>query len=177
MGEGKELFYICDPQAVSADPETWTTRIAPANLGIVPVPSPAGSPNYMGAALEGWCLCKGAANPEGAARFSECSVLANSDPDAAAIADKKLRDEAEWSNELIRINKEINEAARQDPVVEFAAGVSSDAASLTTDFIDGIGLKGPFHGIDWDTTKEETGFVIYLLVDEADNVLKQLAES
>ena len=174
MGEGKELFYICGSWAVNTDPNTWTTKIDPADLGIVPVPSPAGSDNYMAATLDGWCLCKGAANPEGVARFGECSILANQDPDAVAIGDRKLRDDAKWSDELIQINKDINDIARQFPVVDLSTGVSTDVANLTTDGGDQVGLRAAFHGTDWATNRDEIGAVVQMLVEEADGQIKDL---
>lgn len=174
MGEGKELFYICGSWAVNTDPNTWTTKIDPSDLGIVPVPSPAGSDNYMAATLDGWCLCKGAANPEGVARFGECSILANQDPDAVAIGDRKLRDDAKWSDELIQINKDINDIARQFPVVDLSTGVSTDVANLTTDGGDQVGLRAAFHGTDWATNRDEIGAVVQMLVEEADGQIKDL---
>ncbi|MGN0692905.1 MAG: ABC transporter substrate-binding protein [Oscillospiraceae bacterium] len=174
MGEGKELFYIIGSWAITTDPATWSTKIDPEDLGIVPVPSPAGSPNYMAATLEGWCLCKGAANPDGVARFAECNILAAQDEAAIAISDQKLRDDAHWSDELIQINKEINETARQYPVVDLATGVSTDVASLTTEGGAGVGLRAPFHGTDWATNRDEISAVIAMLVDEADQQIKAL---
>ncbi|MCI5752291.1 MAG: extracellular solute-binding protein [Oscillospiraceae bacterium] len=174
MGEGKELFYICGAWAVNTDPATWTTKIDPADLGLVPVPSPAGSPNYQAATLDGWCLCKGASNPDGVARFAECTILANKDEAAIAIGDQKLRDDAHWSDELIQINKEINDIARQYPVVDLATGVSTDVASLTTDGGDNVGLRGAFHGVDWATNRDEISSVVSMLVDEADQQIKDL---
>ena len=174
MGEKKELYYIVGAWAVQSNPDTWTTKIDPANLGIAPVPSPAGSENYIGATLDGWCLCKGAANPEGVALFAECNLLANKDPDAIAIGDQKSRDDFGWSDELIEINKEINAAAKANPVVDLATGVSSDVASLTTDGGDEIGLRAAYHGVDWATNREEISAVVSTLVEEADSELQSL---
>ena len=174
MGEKKELYYIVGAWAVQSNPDTWTTKIDPANLGIAPVPSPAGSENYIGATLDGWCLCKGAANPEGVALFAECNLLANKDPDAIAIGDQKSRDDFGWSDELIEINKEINAAAKANPVVDLATGVSSDVASLTTDGGDEIGLRAAYHGVDWATNREEISAVVNTLVEEADSELQSL---
>lgn len=174
MSEGKELFYIIGSWAIQTDPATWTTKLDPSDVGMVPVPSPAGSENYMAATLDGWCLCKGASNPEGVARFAECTILANIDEDAIAIGDQKLRDDAQWSDELIQTQKEINELAKQNPVVDLATGVSTDVASLTTDGGDQIGLRGAFHGTDWATNRDEISQVVTMLVEEADSQIKAL---
>jgi len=174
MGEGKELFYIIGAWGVMSNPETWGTQIPPENLGMAPVPSPADSDPYQAATLDGWVICKGAANPLGVALFAECTRLANTNDEAIAIGDQKARDDYGWTDEIIAINKEINALAQQYPVVDLATGVSTDVASLTTDGGAQIGLRAPFHGIDWATAREEITEVVTLLVDEADAQIKEL---
>lgn len=174
MGEGKELFYIVGAWAVQAAPETWSTKIPVDNLGLAPVPSPAGSDPYQGATLDGWVLCKGAANPQGVALLAECTRLANSNDEAIAIGDKKMKEDYQWSDELIAINKEINDLARQYPVVDLATGVSTDVASITTDGGDDIGLRAAMHGVEWATNREEISAVVETLVAEVDDQIKAL---
>lgn len=174
MGEGRELFYIVGAWHVQSNPDTWATGIAPENLGLAPVPSPAGSDPYQGATLDGWVLCKGAGNPEGVGLFADCTRLANTSDEAIAIADQKCKDDYQWSDELIAINKEINDLARQYPVVDLATGVSTDVASLTTDGGDNIGLRAAMHGVDWATNREEISAVVEMLVQEADDSLKAI---
>ena len=174
MGEGKELFYIVGSWDVQANPDTWATQISPDNLGFAPVPSPAGSDPYQSATLDGWVICKGAANPTGVALFAECTRLANTNDEAIAIGDQKCRDDYQWSDELIARNKEINELAQKYPVVDLATGVSSDVASLTTDGGSEIGLRAAFHGYDWATTRDSISDVVTMLVDEADQQIKAM---
>ncbi|MGN0664893.1 MAG: ABC transporter substrate-binding protein [Huintestinicola sp.] len=175
MGEGRELFYIVGAWAVQSNPETWSTAISPDDLGLVPVPSPADSDvNYMGATLDGWVLCKGAANPEGVALLAECTRLANTNDEAIAIGDQKTKDDYGWSDELIAINKEINEAATANPVVDLATGVSTDVASITTDGGDGIGLRAALHGVEWATNRDEISEVVKVLTQEVDDQIKAM---
>lgn len=174
MGEGKELFYIVGAWAVQSAPETWSTKISPENLGLAPVPSPADSDPYQGATLDGWVICKGAANPEGVGLFADCTRLANSNDEAIAIGDKKTKEDYQWTDELIAINKEINALAQKYPVVDLATGVSTDVASLTTDGGDGIGLRAALHGVDWATNREEISEVVEMLVAEADEQIKSV---
>ncbi|MGN1090134.1 MAG: hypothetical protein ACI4Q6_06990, partial [Huintestinicola sp.] len=174
MGEGKELFYIIGSWAVNTDPDTWTTKIPPENLGIAPVPSPAGSDPYQSATLDGWVLCKGAANPMGVVMYGECTRLAAENDEAIAIADQKLRDDAKWSDELIAINKEINKLAEQYPVVDLATGISTDVASITTDGGDNIGLRAAMHGTEWATNRDQIAEVVEVLVQEVDDQLKAM---
>ena len=174
MGNGQELFYIVGAWHVNTDPNTWATKIPPANLGLAPVPSPAGSDPYQAATLDGWVLCKGAANPQGVALFGECTRLANTYDEALAIGDQKLRDDAQWSDELIDHNKQINALAQQYPVVDLATGVSTDVASITTDGGDNVGLRAAFHGTEWATNRDEIASVVEMLVGEVDDQIKSL---
>ncbi|MBQ5311778.1 MAG: extracellular solute-binding protein [Oscillospiraceae bacterium] len=176
MGEGKELFYIVGAWAVQADPETWSTKIPPDKLGLAPVPNAADAERpWQAATLDGWVLCKGAGNPEGVALFAQCTRFANTNDDAIAIGDAKAMEDFKWSEELIAVNKEINRLAAENPVVDLAAGVSTDVASLTTDGGDTVGLRAALHGVEWATNREEINDVVTMLVDEVDGQLKSLS--
>ena len=172
MGEGRQLFYICGAWTVQAAPETWSTSIDPEDLGLAPVPSPTDSDPWQGATLGGYALCKGAQNPAGVALFAECQILGSNDESAIAISDRKAMDDYGWSQELIDKNKAINEIARQYPIVDLAAGCSTDIASLTTDGGDTIGLRAALHGVDWATNREAIADTVIMLVDEVDQNVK-----
>jgi len=175
LGEGRQLFYIVGCYSIQADPETWATALTPDNVGIVPVPNPAGSDAaYQAATIDSWVLCKGADNPEGVALYADCQRLANTNDDAIAIGDQKCIDDYQWTEELIAKNKEINALAQANPVVDLATGVSTDVASLTTDGGDNVGLRAAFAGIDWATTRDSSAEVIATLVDEVDQQIKAL---
>lgn len=172
MGEGRQLFYIIGPYAVRSDPATWTTKIEPENLGIAPVPSPAGSDPYQTAKIIGFALCKGAANPQGVALFSECNIIGNADEGAVAISDRKALDDYQWSQEILDNLKEINKLAEQYPVYDLASGCSTDIASYTTQGGDNVGTRAAMHGQDWATTRESIADTIIMLVDEVNTELQ-----
>lgn len=172
MGEGRQLFYIIGAWGVNTDPATWSTKIEPENLGIAPVPSPADSDPYMVANIGGYALCKGSTNPEGVARFAECCIVAANDEGTIAIADRKRKDDAQWSDELIAIEKEINAIAAQYPVYDLASGCSTDIASYTTQGGDNVGTRAAMHGTDWATTRESIADTIIMLVDEVNTELQ-----
>ena len=86
-----------------------------------------------------------------------------------------MKEDFQWTDELIAINKEINDLARQYPVVDLATGVSTDVASLTTDGGDQIGLRAAYHGVEWATNREEISDVVDMLVQEVDDQLAALA--
>ena len=172
IGEGRQLFYIVGSYSVEADPETWATALDPADLGIVPVPSPADSDPWQGAKLNGYAICKGSANPKGAALYAECCVLGSADERAIAISDRKALDDYGWSQEILDHNKEINELARKYPVIDLAAGCSADIASITTDGGDNIGLRAALHGVDWASNREMIADTVIMLVEEVNQNVK-----
>ncbi|MBQ8826193.1 MAG: extracellular solute-binding protein [Oscillospiraceae bacterium] len=172
MGEGRQLFWLNGMWGVEGDPSIWTIGVEPENLGIVPVPSPAGSDPYQSAVLNGYALCKGAQNPQGVALFAECTIVANNDEAAIAIADRKAMDDSGWTEEIIERNKIINDLARQYPVIDLAAGCSTDIASITTDGGAQIGTRAAFHGTDWATMRETIGDTLIMLVDEVNTQLQ-----
>ena len=172
MGEGRQLFYIVGAYSIQADPATWVTKIDPENVGIVPVPSPADSDPYAAAKLNGFAICKGATNPQGVALFAECNIVGGKDEAAIAISDRKTMDDFQWSEELIAKNKEINELARQYPVVDLASGCSTDIASYTTQGGDNVGTRAALHGTDWASNREMIADVITMLVDEVNTELQ-----
>ncbi|MGN0609535.1 MAG: ABC transporter substrate-binding protein [Oscillospiraceae bacterium] len=172
LGEGSELFYIVGPYCVQANPDTWSICVEPENLGVVPVPSPAGSDPYQAAKLNGYALCKGAANPQGAALLAECMILGNMDERAVAISDRKAKDDYQWSDEIIDKMKQIDQLTTDYPVIDLATGCSTDIAMLTTDGGDQMGLRAAFSGIDWATNREAIADTLIMLVDEVDQNVK-----
>ena len=176
MGSGNQLFYIVGSWHIRKDPETWATEIEPDKLGIAPVPSPADSDPYQAATIGGYVICKGAQNPQGAALFAECQLLGSLDEKAIAISDRKLKDDCKWSDDIIAREKEINELARQYPVVDLATG-TGDVKRYTTDGGDNVGSRAALHGTDWATTRETYADGVEVLVAEIDEDLqKKIAE-
>ncbi len=154
MGEGKQLFYIVGTYAIAKDPATWVVEIPAEDVGIVPVPSPAGSDNWQSAKPLGYVLCKGAQNPEGAALLTECGAVAAMDDGATEIGKRKALDDYNWSEEIYEKATEIKNLSRQYPMIEFASGASTDIASVTTEGGDNIGIRAAMHGTDWATMRD-----------------------
>lgn len=172
MSTGQQLFYIIGPYAIDGAPETWTHKIDPENIGVAPVPSPAGSDPYQAAKANGFALCKGALNPEGAVLFAECSIIGSNDEGAIAISDRKKKDDSKLSDEIIAHLKEIDQLANEYPVVDLASGCSTDIASYTTQGGDDVGVRAAMHGADWPSTREAISDVITGLVDEVNTELQ-----
>ena len=166
MGEGKELFFICGTWTLMSDPETWECGINPEDARWVPVPCPADADEiYHAAVAGGYCLCKGAANPLGVALYVECELVAADDEGTKAVNEQKQRDDFQWNDTMIEQLAEINNVAREHPIMEMADGVSSDLSSLLT-YADTQGLKASMHGTDWANTRETMYDTVVMLVDE-----------
>ena len=172
MATGQQLFYIIGAYAVVGAPETWSHQIEPENVGFAPVPSPAGSNPYQVAKLNGYAICKNAGNPEGAARFAECMAVAAVDEGAISIADRKTMDDSKLSEELIAHLREIDELARQYPVVDLSSGASTEIAGYTSQGGDNVGTRAAMHGTDWASNREMLADGLTMLVADVDAQLQ-----
>ncbi|MCM1380817.1 MAG: extracellular solute-binding protein, partial [Muribaculaceae bacterium] len=176
MGEKRQVLWIGGSWEAEGDPEAWAMKIPPENLGIAPTPNPADAEHpYQAAALEGYVLCKGSANPEGAARFAECTILANVDDAAHEIFRQKRMEDAHWSEELVDRLDEINGLAQQYPIVDLASGCTTQIADAITGSATSL-MKAAFHGSDWASTRESYSDNIELAVSEVDAELQTKLE-
>jgi hypothetical protein len=168
MGDGRELFYITGAYEVWADPSTWQMQIPPESLGMVPVPSPAGyDTTYVNTRVDGFALLKGAANPEGVVAFAMCGVIAANEPDLVAITQRQYETDYKLTEEVRNAEIQINQMARDNPVIELAAGASDDIWVITAcSEGDNLGMRAAFHGIPWATTREESGAQLQTYLDD-----------
>jgi hypothetical protein len=173
MGEGKQLFYVVGYYQFTQSPEVWPTKIAPEDLRIVPVPGPAGQETeYTTTRLDGYFITKGAANPMGVVALTYCDIVGMEDEGVQAVARRQRVTDYQLSDLVMDTNDEINEIARANPVVEYAAGVSNDVMQLTTDGGETVGIRASFHGTEWATTREATADAVIMLVDEVNTTLQ-----
>jgi hypothetical protein len=178
MGEGKELFYIGGWWHYTQAPDTWVTKIPPENLRIVPVPSPADQDPVTAARLDGFAICKGAKNPEAVAAFAYCWMVANQDPELQVISARQFASDYGISVDLININRDIDQVAKDNPVIDLAAGASKDIFDITVNGGDSAGTRAAFKGVDWATTREATADTLEMLVAEVNADLQSaVAES
>ena len=154
VGQGTELFYIGGGYILESASDIWTEKFGSVeDVMFVPVPKMDGSDTYyMGAGMEAFMLCKGAQNPEGVARFMECCIAAAMDEDAAAIADRKSKDDYGWTDEMIEMKHKIAEMAKENPVYTIHTGVPNDLSSILDS--GEFGIRAPFYGYEWPTVRE-----------------------
>lgn len=170
IGQGTELFYIGGSYILESSSEIWGEKFgSPEDVMFVPIPKMDGSDKYyMDAGMEAFMLCKGAQNPEGVARFMECCIAAAMDENAAAIADRKSRDDYKWTDEMIEMKHKIAEMAKQNPVYSIHTGVPNDLSSILDS--GEFGIRAPFYGYEWPTVRET-------LADAADTMINEFNAS
>lgn len=160
MGEGRQLFYFCGSWVLESD--QWSLGIEPEDAAMVPVPCCPDYDTAYSIIPDGFMLCKGSANPEGAARYAECCIAASLDENAKKISDEKKKRDYHWTDELLEQYYECNNAAKENPFYDMSYGISDDFVSAITDNV----MYKPFEGSSYAQGKEASREVAQIFVDE-----------
>lgn len=137
---------------------------------MVPVPCCPDYDTAYSIIPDGFMLCKGAANPEGVARYAECCIAASIDENAKNISDEKKKRDYHWTDELLEQYYECNNAAKENPFYDMSYGISDDFVSAITDNV----MYKPFEGSSYAQGKEATRDVAQIFVDEINADLASL---
>lgn len=166
VGQGTELFYIGGTYILESAPEIWTETFgSQGDVMFVPIPKMDDSDvYYTNAGMEAFMLCKGAQNPEGVARFMECCIAAAMDENAAAIADRKSKDDYGWSDEMIEMKHTIAQMAKENPVYTIHTGVPTDLSGMLDN--GEIGIRAPFYGNEWSTIRDSLADAADIYIEE-----------
>lgn len=166
IGEGKELFYICGIYTLEGAPDIWTVSYGnPDDVMFVPMPKADGADAYyLPAGLDAYMLCKGAQNPEGVARFMECIIAASYDENAIEIAEKKLREDYGWTDEMIEMRNKVNTLTAENPMYSIHTGCPTDLYNILDS--GEYGIRAAFYGNDWPSVRESLTEAVDVLIDE-----------
>ncbi|MBQ5316392.1 MAG: extracellular solute-binding protein [Oscillospiraceae bacterium] len=150
IAEGTTLFYPCGVWCLY---ETDLSKFgAEGEIMFVPMPKdPEADKYYLPSGVDAYALCKGAPNPEGAAAFMKCKLIAVGDENGQAIAEKQYREDYGWTDEMIDMWHKTKELTNENPVIDFYAGCSSDIYDLVHNPI----KDASYNGKDWATTRDE----------------------
>lgn len=171
MGEGNQLFYFCGTWALESAPELWSTQIAAEDAAVVPVPCSPDFDEVYSIIPDGFLMCKGSKNPEGAVKYAECCIAASLDDDSRAVSDRKKRDDYGWTDSLLEQYYACIEAAKEYPFYDLSYGISDDYTSAVTDHV----MYNPFNGDSYAQGKEESSGVAALLLSEINAELEALS--
>lgn len=161
ISEGKTLFWPCATWAL------WEADLSkfgkPEEIMFVPMPKDPEADNYyLPANMDAYALCKGAANPEGAAAFIKCKLIAEKDESAIAVTEKQYREDYGWTDEMFEMWYKVREMTDANPVVSLHMGLPTDVAAIVDDGI----KQASFNGTDWAVTRESMSELTQQTVDE-----------
>lgn len=168
IAEGKTLFWPCATWALwEADLSKFGEQ---GEIMFVPMPrDPAADEYYLPANMDAYALCKGAENPEGAAAFIKCKLIAEKDESALAITEKQYREDYGWTDEMFEMWYKVRELTDANPVVSLHMGLPSEVAAIVDDSI----KQASFSGKDWNVTREEISALTQTTVDDLNHVIQE----
>ncbi len=168
IAEGKTLFWPCATWALwEADLSKFGEQ---GEIMFVPMPrDPAADEYYLPANMDAYALCKGAENPEGAAAFIKCKLIAEKDESALAITEKQYREDYGWTDEMFEMWYKVRELTDANPVVSLHMGLPSEVAAIVDDSI----KQASFNGKDWNVTREEISALTQTTVDDLNHVIQE----
>lgn len=161
IAEGTTLFYPCGIWALyEADLSDYGEM---EDIMFVPMPrDPSADAYYLPSGVDAYALCKGAPNPEGAATFMKCKLLAVGDENAQEIAVKQYREDYGWTDEMLDMWVKTKELTNAHPVVDFYAGTSDDIYNIVHNPI----KDTSYNGKEWATTRSEISEAVQIRLDE-----------
>lgn len=161
ISEGKTLFWPCATWALwEADLSKFGT---PEEIRFVPMPrDPDADEYYLPANMDAYALCKDAANPEGAAAFIKCKLIAENDESSVTITEKQYREDYGWTDEMFEMWYKVRELTDANPVVSIHTGLPTDVAAVVDDSI----KQASFNGTDWAATRANILELTQITVDE-----------
>ncbi len=168
IAEGKTLFWPCATWALwEADLSKFGEQ---GDIMFVPMPrDPAADEYYLPANMDAYALCKGAENPEGAAAFIKCKLIAEKDENALAITVNQYREDYGWTDEMFEMWYKVRELTDANPVVSLHMGLPSEVAAIVDDSI----KQASFSGKDWNVTREEISALTQTTVDDLNHVIQE----
>lgn len=182
MKEGLCLFYIVGTWGFTDTVENVTSvwgDITENELMFVPVPrDPSGDGNYyMESIPSGYCLVKGATNPEGVALLAACERFKILDPTVVSIDRRQLEEKYLWTEEMLEMYDTCKELAQkgENTLVEYGEGLGSKLYSLS-DGMKTIARSSSSNSSTWAQAKEKNAEAIQYYVDELNsNVAEYIA--
>ena len=131
----------------------------------VPLPKDPSADEYylpISTGIDAYTLCKGAPNPEGAAAFINCRLMAGKDEKALEIQEKQYREDYHWDDDMMEMWDITTDLLNQNPVIDYFPGASSDINALLLEPL----KAASYHGTDWSTTRDEVNAAVQSYLDE-----------
>lgn len=168
VAEGLTLFY---PKGTWT---LWETDLSHygelEDIRFVPMPrDPKADKYYLPASVDAYALCKGAKNPEGAAAYMKCKLIAAKNPDAIALNEKQNREDYGWTDNMVDMWYTVRELTDANPMVSLHTGLDSIVSPQLDDAL----KQASFNGKEWSVTTGEIGIGVQNEVDRINKVIEE----
>lgn len=161
IGEGKLLFYPVGNYEFYKTSEQWQAKFG-EDAFFVPMPKdPDADDYYIPVGMDGYMFVKGGQNPEGVAKFLECKRFTKTDEVIKKIGDEQFQSDYGWTNEMVAMQKSMQELADKNPSLDFSTGVSADCGELLDS-----NLRLTARGVPWSETYDAINSVVDTYLDE-----------
>lgn len=155
------LFYPVGLYTFYAESSQWKKQFGD-DAFFVPMPKdPEADDYYVPVGMEGYMFVKGGANPEGVAKFLECKRFTLLDEGTKAIADKQFREDYGWTDEMVEMQREMQELADENPFLDLSVGVSTDCGELLDN-----SLRQTARGVPWNETYDAVNAALDKYLEE-----------
>ena len=171
ISEGTTLFYPTGMWALWLPPADLAVYGEMDEIAFVPYPrDPSADAYYLPAGMEGYALCKGAPNPEGAAAYMKCKLLCNAE--TRDLEEKQYREDYGWTEEMIDMMHTANKLTDAHPTMPiFFKGIDKDYASGLDDALKQVTYSS--EGTDWASARDSVNMSIQTDIDEINKKLQE----
>lgn len=164
VGEGKVLFYPVGLYTFYTEEKQWKTTFG-EDAFFVPMPKdPESRDHYIPVGMESYTFVKNGANPVGVAKFLDCKRFAILDEDTKAVADQQFRDDYGWTDEMVEMQRAMQDLADENPFFDLSSGVSTDCGKLLDD-----SLRLTARGTPWNETYDAISATLQTYLDEVND--------
>lgn len=164
IGEGKLLFYPVGLYTFYAEPSQWKAQFGD-DAFFVPMPRDPNADNYyVPVGMESYMFIKDGSNPEGVAKFLECKRFMLLDEGTMTIADNQFKEDYGWTDAMVKMQREMQTLADENPFLDFSMGVSTDCGELLDD-----SLRLTARGVPWNETYDSVNAALDMYLADANN--------
>lgn len=166
ISEGKTLFYPIGTWSLwEADLSKYGQK---GEIMFVPLPrDPKADNYYLPTQMDAYVLCKGAKNPEGAAAYMKCMLIAGNSDAAHEITVKQYREDYGWTDEMVDMWYKVKELTNAHPIINIYNGLDSNIAASFDDAL----KQTSYSGKEWSETTRELGTGVQKAVDEVNSTI------
>lgn len=165
IGEGKTLFYPCGLYQFYKKSSDWKSTFGD-EVFFVPMPKdPQADDYYIPVGMEAYSFVKGGKNPEGVAKFLECKRFVLEDIETLEIADKQMKDDYGWTDEMFNMKDSMQALAEANPIIDISKGVSEDCGELLDN-----SLRLAARGTPWGETYDSINTVVDKYIEEVNGL-------